>query len=81
VSIDGYTDKKMELLECFQSQANIRKYLEPDFVLATARYWSRFSAGSDSCEPLEIIRDADDLSVQSRTRPGVNRRAGAGSQA
>lgn len=81
VSIDGYTDKKLELLECFQTQANIRKYLEADFVLATARYWSRFSSGSDNCEPLEIIRDADDLSVQSRTRPAVNRRAGAGSQA
>ncbi|HEY1531943.1 MAG TPA: response regulator [Galbitalea sp.] len=77
VSIDGFTEKKIELLECFQSQANIRKYLEPDFVLATARYWSRFSAGSDSCEPLEIIRDADDLSVQSRSRPVVNRRAQA----
>ena len=79
VSIDGFTDKKMELLQCFQSQANIRKYLEPDFVLATARYWSRFSSGSDNCEPLEIIRDADDLSVQSRSRPVVNRREQAGS--
>ncbi len=71
VSIDGYTEKKIELLQCFQSQANIRKYLEPDFVLATARYWSRYSSSSDNCEPLEIIRDADDLSVQSRTRPAI----------
>jgi LmbE family N-acetylglucosaminyl deacetylase/CheY-like chemotaxis protein len=79
VSIDGFTDTKIELLRCFQSQAKIRKYLEPDFVLATARYWSRYSSGSDSCEPLEIIRDADDLSVQSRSRPAVNRQAQAGS--
>jgi LmbE family N-acetylglucosaminyl deacetylase/CheY-like chemotaxis protein len=79
VSIDGFTDTKIELLRCFQSQANIRKYLEPDFVLATARYWSRYSSGSDSCEPLEIIRDADDLSVQSRSRPAVKRQAQAGS--
>jgi LmbE family N-acetylglucosaminyl deacetylase len=79
VSIDGFTEKKIELLKCFQSQANIRKYLEPDFVLATARYWSRYSSGSDNCEPLEIIRDADDLSVQSRSRPVVNREAQAGS--
>jgi LmbE family N-acetylglucosaminyl deacetylase/CheY-like chemotaxis protein len=78
VSIDGFTEKKIELLQCFQSQANIRKYLEPDFVRATARYWSRYSSSSDHCEPLEIIRDADDLSVQSRTRPGMNRRAQAG---
>jgi LmbE family N-acetylglucosaminyl deacetylase/CheY-like chemotaxis protein len=77
VSIDGYTEKKIELLQCFQSQANIRKYLEPDFVLAAARYWSRYSSSSDNCEPLEIIRDADDLSVQSRTRP-ASRQAQAG---
>jgi LmbE family N-acetylglucosaminyl deacetylase len=79
VSIDGFIEKKIELLQCFQSQASIRKYLEPDFVLATARYWSRFSSGSDNCEPLEIIRDADDLSVQSRSRPAVTRRQQAGS--
>ena len=81
VSIDGFTDRKIELLECFQSQASIRKYLEPDFVLASARYWSRFSSSSDYCEPLEIIRDAEDLSVQSHARPAVNRRAQAESQA
>jgi LmbE family N-acetylglucosaminyl deacetylase/CheY-like chemotaxis protein len=80
VSIDGYTEKKMELLQCFRSQASIRAYLEPDFVLATSRYWSRFSSGSEHCEPLEIIRDADDLSIQSRTRQGANRRASSGGQ-
>jgi LmbE family N-acetylglucosaminyl deacetylase/CheY-like chemotaxis protein len=79
VSIDGFTNKKIELLDCFRSQSNIRKYLEPDFVLATARYWSRFSSGSENCEPLEIIRDADDLSVQSRVRPVANRHEQAGS--
>jgi LmbE family N-acetylglucosaminyl deacetylase/CheY-like chemotaxis protein len=75
VSIDGFIERKLELLACFQSQANIRKYLEPDFVLATARYWSRFSSASDNCEPLEVIKDADDLSIQSRTRPAAKRRA------
>ena len=81
VSIDGFIDKKLELLQCFQSQASIRKYLEADFVLATARYWSRFSSGAENCEPLEIIRDADDLSIQSRTRPATVRREATGSQA
>ncbi|MCU1470027.1 MAG: response regulator [Glaciihabitans sp.] len=75
VSIDGFVEQKLELLACFQSQASIRKYLEPDFVLATARYWSRFSSASDSCEPLEVIKDANDLSIQSRTRPAIKRRA------
>jgi LmbE family N-acetylglucosaminyl deacetylase/ActR/RegA family two-component response regulator len=79
VSIDGYTQKKIELLQCFQSQSNIRSYLESEFVLATSRYWSRFTTGSENCEPLEIIRDAEDLSVQARRRPVVNQRAQAGS--
>ncbi|MCW2601796.1 MAG: response regulator [Frankiales bacterium] len=73
VSIDGFTEKKLELLKCFESQVEIRKYLDPEFVLSTARYWSRFSSNSESCEPLEVIRDAADLSVQSRQRPPLSR--------
>jgi LmbE family N-acetylglucosaminyl deacetylase len=65
VSIDGFTDAKLALLACFGSQAGIRHYLVPDFVLATARYWSRYGGGT-SCEPLEIIRETADLSVQAR---------------
>lgn len=60
VAVDGYTDIKLRLLECYGSQTGIRRYLEPDFVLATSRYWSRFGA-SDHAEPLEIIRDASAL--------------------
>ena len=74
--IDGFTDAKLALLECFASQTGIRDYLEPDFVLATARYWSRFGGGRN-CEPLEIIRDSADI-VRSRraaaTRRGPDRR-------
>jgi LmbE family N-acetylglucosaminyl deacetylase len=65
VSIDGFTDRKLELIACFASQTDIRKYLEPDFVLATARYWSRYGGGT-SCEPLEIIRETSDMSVRSK---------------
>lgn len=54
--IDGFTETKLALLQCFASQANIRDYLEPEFVLATARYWSRYGGGK-ACEPLEVIRD------------------------
>lgn len=57
VAIDAFTDTKLALLDCFASQATIRTYLEPDFILATARYWSRFGGGS-AVEPLEIVRDA-----------------------
>jgi LmbE family N-acetylglucosaminyl deacetylase/CheY-like chemotaxis protein len=62
VSIDGFTDTKLALLESFRSQADIRSYLEPDFVLATARYWSRYGGGI-SCEPLEIVRESADVST------------------
>jgi LmbE family N-acetylglucosaminyl deacetylase/CheY-like chemotaxis protein len=61
VSIDGFTDQKLRLLECFRSQSDIRGYLEPEFVLATARYWGRYGGGT-SVEPLEIIRETADLS-------------------
>ncbi|MCU1415328.1 MAG: hypothetical protein JWN80_2668 [Microbacteriaceae bacterium] len=62
VSIDGFTESKLALIACFASQAEIRGYLEPDFVLATARYWSRYGQGV-SCEPLEIVRESADVSV------------------
>ncbi len=60
VPIDGFTEAKMKLLACFASQSDVRAYLEPDFVLATARYWSRFGGGR-SCEPLEVIRDTSGI--------------------
>lgn len=56
-TIDDFTDAKLALLQAFASQSGIRAYLEPDFVLATARYWSRFGTGR-SVEPLEVVRDA-----------------------
>lgn len=60
VPIDGFTDTKLALLACFATQSGIRDYLEPDFVLATARYWSRFGGGRN-CEPLEVLRDTRGL--------------------
>jgi two-component system response regulator HydG len=58
VTIDGFTRTKLDLLKAFRSQAGIRSYLQDDFVLATARYWSRYASGGQYCEPLEVIRDA-----------------------
>ena len=66
VSIDGFTDTKLALIECFRSQAEIRGYLDPEFVLATARYWGRYGGGT-SVEPLEIIRETADLSSPIRS--------------
>jgi LmbE family N-acetylglucosaminyl deacetylase/CheY-like chemotaxis protein len=78
VSIDGYTDKKLALLECFRSQGEIRSYLDPGFVLATARYWGRYGGGT-SVEPLEIVRETSDLSspvrpIASQVDPAAARR-------
>ncbi|WP_424466738.1 response regulator [Pseudoclavibacter helvolus] len=60
VTVDGYTEAKLGLLARFASQAGIRDYLEPDYVLSAARYWSRFGSGTYS-EPLEVIRDASSI--------------------
>ena len=57
VSIDGYTDTKLALIESFRGEEGIRSYLDPEFVLATARYWGRFGGGT-SVEPLETVREA-----------------------
>jgi LmbE family N-acetylglucosaminyl deacetylase len=70
VSIDGFTETKLALLDCFASQTGIRDYLAPDLVLATARYWSRFGTGTH-VEPLEVIRDARAIDPALQTRRGA----------
>ncbi len=69
VTIDGFTELKLRLLACFRSQSAIRGYLEPDLVLATARYWSRFGAGTYA-EPLEIMREAVELAPLKQSGAG-----------
>jgi len=74
VSIDGFVERKLALLACFDSQAEQhRSYLAPDFVMATARYWSRFGGG-ENVEPLEIVRETSDLSTPIRDRAGERSR-------
>lgn len=61
VTIDGFTDQKLAMLDCFARDTDDRPdYLEPDFALATARSWSRYGQGA-YCEPLEIVRDSADV--------------------
>lgn len=57
VRIEGFLERKLELLKCFGSQTASRDYLSPDFVTATARYWTRFGGGT-AVEPLEVIRES-----------------------
>ncbi|HXR44007.1 MAG TPA: response regulator [Pseudolysinimonas sp.] len=68
VTIDGFTERKLQLLDCFRSQTDLRDYLDPEFVLATARYWSRFGSGR-SVEPLEIVREAVTVGPADRSSP------------
>lgn len=61
VTIDGFTDTKVAMLACFVREDDRARYLQPDFALATAKYWSRYGQG-ESCEPLEIVRDSAQVS-------------------
>ena len=57
VNIDEQLDRKLEAIDAFASQVEIRVYLEPDLITGTARYWSRYCEGRYA-EPFEVIREA-----------------------
>lgn len=57
VRVEQFLERKLELLRCFDSQTASRDYLDPDFVSATARYWTRFGGGT-AVEPLEVVRES-----------------------
>jgi len=56
VVIDAHIGRKLEAIGAFRSQTDVRDYLAPDLITSTARYWSRYGAGSHA-EPFEVIRD------------------------
>jgi len=58
MEIDAQMDRKLEVIDAFASQVEVRAYLEPDLMRATARYWGRWSQ-SKYVEPLEVIRESD----------------------
>ncbi len=60
VRIERFLERKLELLRCFDSQTSSRDYLSPEFVTATARYWTRFGGGT-AVEPLEVVRESAEL--------------------
>lgn len=59
VRVEQFMERKLELLRCFDSQTANRDYLDPDFVSATARYWTRFGGGT-AVEPLEVVRESSE---------------------
>lgn len=58
VEIDDQVEKKLEVIDAYGSQVQLRSYLDPDLLRSTARYWSRF-AQSTYVEPLEVIRESE----------------------
>jgi LmbE family N-acetylglucosaminyl deacetylase/CheY-like chemotaxis protein len=56
VDIEDQIAGKLAVIAAFASQAEIREYLEPDLIAATARYWSRFGT-SRYAEAFEVVRD------------------------
>ncbi len=57
VGIDRFIDRKLEVIRAFNSQVEVRPYLDEELLRATARYWARFSSNR-YVEPLEVVRDS-----------------------
>ena len=57
VGVEEFLETKLRMLAAYVSQSH-RDYMEPDLVLATARYWSRFAVAR-AAEPLETVRAAE----------------------
>jgi LmbE family N-acetylglucosaminyl deacetylase len=65
ISIDGQLDRKLEAIASFDSQVEVRTYLEPDLIRSIARSWSRFAEGRYA-EAFEVMRDRADIGSGSR---------------
>jgi LmbE family N-acetylglucosaminyl deacetylase len=60
--VDGTIEGKVEVLSHYRSQST-RHYLEPDLVVASARYWARQLLHTRYAEPFEVLRASDDSLV------------------
>ncbi len=67
VTIDDHVGCKLTAIDAFASQVAVRDYLEPDLIVSTARYWSRFCEGNHA-EAFEAVRDR----AASRVLPGAH---------
>jgi len=70
VTIDDQIDGKLQAVNAFVSQVEIRRYLEPDLIESTARYWSRFGDGRYA-EAFEVIREATTEGQPEAPAPGM----------
>lgn len=55
ININKFIEKKLKIISVFKSQIDIRPYLQADMILATARYWGRYS-NYQLVEPMEVIK-------------------------
>lgn len=58
VDITAHIDEKLALIGLHASQAGRRANIQPDLVVATARYWGRY-AGYCLAEPFVVVRQLD----------------------
>ncbi len=70
VTIDDQIEGKLQAINAFASQVEIRRYLEPDLIESTARYWSRFGDGRYA-EAFEVIREATTGGQPAGPAPGM----------
>jgi LmbE family N-acetylglucosaminyl deacetylase len=68
VVIDDQISTKLTAIGAFASQVAVRDYLEPDLIVSTARYWSRFCEGSHA-EAFEAIRDRSAIQAGHAPQP------------
>ena len=74
VAIDDVIVRKVELLRLFDSQSD-RSYLEPDMVIAAARYWARnLAPRARYAEPFEIVRSLTRPLHRAVSRTGADTR-------
>lgn len=68
VTIDPFIEAKLEVIDAYDSQVALRRYLDPDLVRSTGRYWGRFGDSRYS-EPFEVARDGRAASVAVGAEP------------
>ncbi|WP_193607269.1 PIG-L deacetylase family protein [Nocardioides lijunqiniae] len=62
VAVDATIHGKVDVLASYRSQAT-RHYLEPDLIVASARYWARQLTHTRYAEPFEVLRASERATV------------------
>ena len=75
--IDSHVSRKLSAIDAFADQPEQRDYLQPDLIVSTARYWSRFCGGS-LAEPFEAVRDRAPVRVPAGSGAIIQRVDGPG---